>query len=137
VPREQHHFFSDNRARRIILENCIPSIINRVIGLRTAKEVWDELKRIHARDGLQQLDQKNEAFASYLPPATTSVIDLSVMFIGKDGAKIKALKKLMKRFEMEDLGPAKYFVGVRITRDREERTITLCQDAYINKVLEC
>jgi ribosomal protein S3 len=60
-----------------------------------------------------------------------------MLIIGKDGAKIKALKKrLMKRFEMEDLGPAKYFVRVRITRDREERTITLFQDAYINKVLE-
>src|SRR5205823_212531 len=35
----------------------------------------------------------------------------------------------------EDLGPAKYFVGVRITRDRQDGTITLCQDAYVNKIL--
>jgi hypothetical protein len=60
-----------------------------------------------------------------------------MLIIGKDIAKVKILKKkLMKIFDMEDLGPAKYFVGVRITRDRKEGTITLCQDAYIDKVLE-
>jgi hypothetical protein len=59
-----------------------------------------------------------------------------MLIIRKDRAKIKALKKsLMKKFEMEDLGPAKYFVGVRITRNREEGTISLYQDAYINKIL--
>ena len=60
-----------------------------------------------------------------------------MLIIGKDKAKIKALKKsLMRRFEMEDLGPARYFVGVRITRNRKEGTISLCQDAYINKILK-
>ena len=49
-----------------------------------------------------------------------------MLIIGKDKAKIKALKKsLMQRFEIEDLGPAKYFIGVRITRNRKEGTITL------------
>ena len=42
----------------------------------------------------------------------------------------------MRRFEIEDLGPVKYFVGVRITRNRKEGTIALCQDAYIRKILE-
>jgi len=36
--------------------------------------------------------------------------------IGKDKAKIKALKKsLIRRFKIEDLGPAEYFIGVKIT----------------------
>ena len=36
--------------------------------------------------------------------------------MGKDKAKIKALKKsLIKRFKIEDLGPVKYFIGVKIT----------------------
>jgi cell division FtsZ-interacting protein ZapD len=53
--------------------------MNRVISFKTAKGVWDELRRIYARDGLQQLDRKNEAFASYLPLATTQVVDVAVM----------------------------------------------------------
>jgi hypothetical protein len=60
-----------------------------------------------------------------------------MLIIGKDIAKVKTLKKkLMKIFDIEDLGLAKYFVEVRITRDRKKGTITLCQDAYINKVLK-
>ena len=40
----------------------------------------------------------------------------NMLIISKDKAKIKALKKsLIRRFEMEDLGLIKYFVGVRIT----------------------
>jgi hypothetical protein len=55
----------------------------------------------------------------------------------KNKAKIKALKKsLTKRFKMEDLGPVKYFAGVKITQNRKEGTITLCQNAYISKILE-
>ena len=34
---------------------------------------------MHARDSLQQLDSKNEAFGSYLPPATTAVFDVATM----------------------------------------------------------
>ena len=40
----------------------------------------------------------------------------NILIIGKDKAKIKALKRsLTRRFEIEDLGPIKYFIGVRIT----------------------
>jgi ribosomal protein S3 len=40
----------------------------------------------------------------------------NMLIIGKDKAKIKALKKsLIRRFKIEDLGPTKYFIGVRIT----------------------
>src|SRR6266702_7649104 len=60
-----------------------------------------------------------------------------MLIIGKDKAKIKALKKsLTRRFEIEDLGFTEYFVGVRITRNRKEGIITLCQDAYISKILK-
>ena len=40
----------------------------------------------------------------------------NILIISKNKAKIKALKKtLIKRFKIEDLGPIKYFIGVRIT----------------------
>ena len=39
-----------------------------------------------------------------------------MLIINKDKVKIKALKKcLIRKFKMEDLGPIKYFIGVRIT----------------------
>ena len=39
-----------------------------------------------------------------------------MLIISKDKAKIKALKKrLIRKFKIEDLGPIKYFIGVKIT----------------------
>ena len=59
-----------------------------------------------------------------------------MLIIGKDIHNIKTLKKdLVKRYDMEDLQAANYFVGVRITRDRDKKTISLCQDAYVTKIL--
>ena len=47
-----------------------------------------------------------------------------MLIISKNKAKIKALKKsLIKKFEMEDLGLIKYFIGVRIIKNKKEGTI--------------
>ena len=60
-----------------------------------------------------------------------------MLIIGKDKAKIKALKKsLIRIFKIKDLGLAKYFVGVRIIWNRKEEIIILCQDVYISKILK-
>ena len=40
----------------------------------------------------------------------------NILIISKDKTKIKALKKsLIRKFKIEDLGPVKYFIGVKIT----------------------
>jgi hypothetical protein len=50
-----------------------------------------------------------------------------MLIISKDIAKVKILKKkLIKIFDIEDLGLAKYFIRVQITKDRKKGTITLC-----------
>ena len=60
-----------------------------------------------------------------------------ILIISKDQGKIKVLKReLAAKFEIKDLGSANYFVRVRITRNRAEGTISLCQDAYVEKVLK-
>jgi len=61
----------------------------------------------------------------------------NILIISKDKAKIKALKRsLIRRFKIEDLGPTKYFIGVRITWNKKEGTITLYQNIYISKILK-
>jgi hypothetical protein len=37
-------------------------------------------------------------------------------------------------YEFKDLGDLKWFLGVRIIRDRPSRKLWLCQDAYISKI---
>ena len=45
-------------------------------------------------------------------------------------------KKLANSFVMKDLGATKKILGMKITRDRKNRKLTLSQDEYIEKVLE-
>ena len=45
-------------------------------------------------------------------------------------------KKLANSFAMRDLGAAKKILGMKITRDRKNRKLTLSQGEYIEKVLE-
>jgi hypothetical protein len=45
-------------------------------------------------------------------------------------------KKLANSFAMKDLGVAKKILGMRITRDRKNRKLTLSQGEYIEKVLK-
>jgi hypothetical protein len=44
--------------------------------------------------------------------------------------------KLVARFRTKDLGASTWILGMRITRDRKARTITLDQELYVTKALE-
>eukprot|EP00253_Pinus_taeda_P004652 PITA_04652 len=56
-------------------------------------------------------------------------------FMSEQGNKC-AQKKLANSFTMKDLGAAKQILGMRITRDRKNRKLTLSQNEYIQKVLK-
>jgi hypothetical protein len=60
------------------------------------------------------------------------------MLVGRSNMQdINVLKKkLSNSFAMKDLGVAKKILGMRITRDRKNRKLTLSQGEYIEKVLE-
>lgn len=59
------------------------------------------------------------------------VDDLCIM--GKDVERFKKL--INNRFEMEDIGDCRFFLGMRIDRDRKAKTISLNQDKYIDAML--
>ena len=59
------------------------------------------------------------------------------IIVSNDTDFLKAEKlKLKTRFEMEDLGEISYLLGMRITRDRKARTLTIDQNLYLKSVLE-
>jgi hypothetical protein len=59
-----------------------------------------------------------------------------ILLIGNDIPMLEAVKTSLKRsFSMKDLGEAAYILGIRIYRDRSKRLIGLCQDTYIDKIL--
>jgi hypothetical protein len=53
------------------------------------------------------------------------------------GPNVGFLKTTIKsRFEMDDLGECKWVLGMRVTRDRANRTLTLSQDWYCKEILD-
>lgn len=49
---------------------------------------------------------------------------------------IDAIKaELMEVYPMRDCGPVSWFLGIRVIRNRPERKIYLCQDAYIERMV--
>ena len=65
------------------------------------------------------------------------VDDFQTSYHREDKAEWDALKaKLVERFRTKDLGASTWILGMRITRDRQKRTITLDQELYVTKALE-
>nr|AMY96445.1 gag/pol protein [Momordica dioica] len=59
-----------------------------------------------------------------------------ILLIGNDVEYLEDVKKwLNTSFSMKDLGEAQYILGIRIYRDRSNKTIGMSQSTYIDKVL--
>jgi hypothetical protein len=65
------------------------------------------------------------------------VDDMQFGFDSRDEKEYECLHAALKeRFNITSLGESKFMLGMRITRDRAARTITLDQELYITKALE-
>lgn len=63
------------------------------------------------------------------------VDDIAILFNKKNEQKFKEFEhKLLQRFEMRSLGELKWFLGIRVDRERALRKLWLCQDSYITKI---
>jgi len=68
---------------------------------------------------------------------TITVYVDDVAIIGKDKAAInQVIDQLRQQFDLTELGPIKHYLGMEIRRDRSNRTISLSQKAYIEKILD-
>ena len=105
-------------------------------GLKQAPRLWQiRLRKALAKLGFFPLKSDN---AIYRNPKNIVIIATHVddfLIIGTKSAVADSKSGLKESFQMEDLGAAKHFVGVRIIRDRSKRTISLVQDGYVEKVL--
>ena len=76
----------------------------------------------------------------YINPKETLFVITFVddcIIIGPDKKNIRALKaQLGLKYAIEDRGPASYFLGVEILRDRANRLLYLSQRNYISEVLK-
>ena len=60
-----------------------------------------------------------------------------LLIASNDEARLKEVKeKLSQAFQMKDLGEPEVFLGMKITRDREKRIMTITQTEYTRKIIE-
>nr|GEV33941.1 hypothetical protein [Tanacetum cinerariifolium] len=76
-----------------------------------------------------------KASGSYVAILILYVDDILLM--GNNIPMLQDVKSYIRRsFAMKDLGDAAYILGIKIYRDRSKRLISLCQSAYIEKILK-
>jgi len=106
-------------------------------GLKQAPREWyyvlaDFLQSI----GFKHIEADHSVFINYKTNIIMSVYVDDLQIFGRHSPHIMKLKNsLHERFDMVDLGEAKDYLGMEITRDREHRTVRITQGKYIEKVL--
>jgi hypothetical protein len=111
--------------------------LNRALyGLKQSPRIWYEtLSGFLETLGYYALNADLAVFFNGKTFVTVFVDDLQIF--GPNLPDINKLKRaLNQRFQMTDLGPTKYYLGMEITRDRPNRTIRLSQRGYIEQVIK-
>jgi hypothetical protein len=111
--------------------------LNRALyGLRRSPLLWfrdfsDTLTKL----GLVQVPEAQCLFVSSTIIVFFYVDDICILSHPSHKAEATEFRtKLMEAYEFREIGELEWFLGIRIVRDRTQRTLWLCQDSYIDKI---
>jgi hypothetical protein len=114
---------------------CI-QLLKALYGLRRAPRLWFQnfVKKLNSL-GFRQLSEEPCLFANDFMIIIFFVDDSIYINHPDHREQAKAIKQaLMESYDFKDLGDIKWFLGVRVLRDRPNRKLWLCQDSYIDKI---
>jgi hypothetical protein len=122
-------------------ENLVCRLKKILYGLKQAPRQWYlKFDRFMTEQGYSRCHSDHYVYFKRLENGSYIILLLYVddmLVAGSNMQDINVLKKkLANSFAMKDLGAAKKILGMRITRDRKNRKLTLSQGEYIEKVLE-
>lgn len=119
-------------------EGWVVELLRALYGLRDSPVLWyQELSSTLRKLGLTS--SKEEPCLFYDDERRIVLLfyvdDILLAYHRDDSAAAEALmSSLTSVYQIEDHGEASWFLGIRIIRDREARTITLAHDSYIDKI---
>ena len=120
-------------------EGMVCRLNKSLYGLKQARRTWNKRIDVELKaHGFVPIDADPCVYA-YKRGSVVLIISLYVddLLLASDSLdelnKVKA--ELQTCFDMEDMGEASYALGIKITRDRAARTLTISQGAYILDVL--
>ncbi|KAM6514095.1 hypothetical protein FALCPG4_18898 [Fusarium falciforme] len=125
---EQPEGFNDGSGK-------VCKLLRALYGLKQAPRVWYEtLSTFLEILGFKPLLSDMGIFVKGHTFIAVYVDDLLIAGPSKD--EIVAVKQaLCNKFKMTDLGPCKYYLGMSLRRDRANRSISLSQTTYLEKIL--
>jgi len=120
-------------------ENLVCKLQKSIYGLKQASRSWN----IRFDQAIQEygFDQNMDEPCVYKRSDGTTVVYLilyvdDILLIGNDVGTLSTVKVwLSNQFDMKDLGEASYVLGIKVTRDRQNKILSLSQAAYIDKIL--
>ncbi|NBX98326.1 hypothetical protein EBQ81_05715, partial [bacterium] len=110
-------------------------------GLKQAPRLWNKKLDAHLKDlGFTACEADH---ALYVLKERGKVLLMVLVYVddlllaGPDRSLMEKVKgELALKFEMKDLGPVAYYLGIQISRDRANRITKLSQESYLAKVAE-
>lgn len=111
-----------------------------IYGLKKSSRQW--YIRLHQAIITMGFTMMEEDHCVYVKKIENKFLILSlyvddILLAGNDLELIKTTQEwLSSTFEMKDLGQADYVLGVKISRDRSKRLLSLSQESYIKRILE-
>ena len=133
---EEHIYMEQPTGYNQSSSNLVCKLNKALYGLKQSPRVWyNTISQFLAELGFTALSSDLCVFHKAGTYIAVFVDDL--LIVGPSKPEITNIKeKLKHRFHMTDLGPCCYYLGMEITRDRQNRTIYLSQQGYIEKVLK-
>ena len=106
-------------------------------GLKQSPRVWYQtLQQFLATKGYHRTNADHSVFYNRDNGTILAAYVDDLLLIGPNLDHIIELKKLLSdEFQMTDLGPVAHYLGVQVSRDRYNRTLTMTQTTYLTRVL--
>ena len=119
----------------------VRKLLKALYGLEQAPRLWYERlsKFLLEKLGLRRINAAHSIFVTVAginrPIVSTFVDDIKVMGVKRSGHIDRVKLELAAAFEMVDMGPISFYLGLKVERDRQNKTLKLSQPAYIEKIL--
>jgi hypothetical protein len=115
-------------------------LVKSLYGLKQAPRVWNQtLHRALVDADYRRLDTDSGLYTRQVGDDIVSKVSVYVddlLVMGADNVLQDVVTALRRQFELTDLGPVRFLLGIEICINRKERTIFMSQGAYTSKILQ-